>query len=263
MLGCGWLGFPLAKALVNDGYQLRGSTTTESKLKQLESNHIESFKITLNNQGVLGQIDAFVKNAAIIIIAIPPGLRRDPENNLLAQLQEITPHFKKAGVNHVIFISSTSVYNNTKTINTINEQTALCPETASGKMIAHIEAFLQSQSEFTTTIVRCSGLFNDTRHPAKSLSGKCNLKQADGPVNLVHQLDVIAIIRALLKTNKFGDSYNLAYPAHPTRKEYYTKKCKSLGLPPPHFINTESSLGKIINSEKIISTLNYKFQHPI
>jgi 3-hydroxyisobutyrate dehydrogenase-like beta-hydroxyacid dehydrogenase len=27
ILGCGWLGFPLAKALLKDGFTVKGSTT--------------------------------------------------------------------------------------------------------------------------------------------------------------------------------------------------------------------------------------------
>ena len=34
ILGCGWLGLPLAQQLVEDGHIVRGSTTQNSKLEK-------------------------------------------------------------------------------------------------------------------------------------------------------------------------------------------------------------------------------------
>ena len=38
VLGCGWLGLPLAKKLHSIGHTIKGSTTTKEKLLRLESN---------------------------------------------------------------------------------------------------------------------------------------------------------------------------------------------------------------------------------
>jgi len=40
VLGCGWLGFPLAISLIEKGYLVKGSTTSESKLSDLKSKGI-------------------------------------------------------------------------------------------------------------------------------------------------------------------------------------------------------------------------------
>ena len=36
VLGCGWLGKPLAISLLDEGYSVKGSTTSEDKLELLE-----------------------------------------------------------------------------------------------------------------------------------------------------------------------------------------------------------------------------------
>ena len=36
LLGCGYLGFPLAIELIKKGYYVKGSTTTPTKLQQLK-----------------------------------------------------------------------------------------------------------------------------------------------------------------------------------------------------------------------------------
>ncbi len=41
ILGCGWLGLPLAKALIKKGFIVKGSTTAEEHLEQLRTEGIE------------------------------------------------------------------------------------------------------------------------------------------------------------------------------------------------------------------------------
>gem|GEM_PF-4555050 len=43
IIGCGWLGLPLAEFLVQKGYLIKGSTTREEKLDQLKSKGIQPF----------------------------------------------------------------------------------------------------------------------------------------------------------------------------------------------------------------------------
>ena len=48
ILGCGWLGLPLAKALVNNDYLVSGSTTSEEKIAVLEKAKIEPFLLAIS-----------------------------------------------------------------------------------------------------------------------------------------------------------------------------------------------------------------------
>ena len=41
VLGCGWLGFPLAKDLIKQGFKVKGSTTNKEKIKSLEKENID------------------------------------------------------------------------------------------------------------------------------------------------------------------------------------------------------------------------------
>jgi 3-hydroxyisobutyrate dehydrogenase-like beta-hydroxyacid dehydrogenase len=48
ILGCGWLGLPLAKALLENGFAVKGSTTSQEKLSVLENSGIQPFLIALS-----------------------------------------------------------------------------------------------------------------------------------------------------------------------------------------------------------------------
>ena len=50
ILGCGWLGLPLAKKLISKNFIVRGSTTSKDKISVLKNENIEPFLITLDKE---------------------------------------------------------------------------------------------------------------------------------------------------------------------------------------------------------------------
>ena len=68
ILGCGWLGLPLAISLYSRGYEIKGSTTTVDKIEKLKSAGIIPFILDLNN--IKSDITEFLASA-ILIIAVP------------------------------------------------------------------------------------------------------------------------------------------------------------------------------------------------
>jgi nucleoside-diphosphate-sugar epimerase len=270
ILGCGWLGLPLAKSLLLKEYEVKGSTTSESKLDVLKNAEILPFQIQLESHQIIGTIEDFLKEINVLIIDIPPGLRREisslEEMTFVNKIRTIIPFIEKSGIKKVIFVSSTSVYADGFPIVEITEETMPNPDTESGKELAIVEALLQSNLNFKTTVIRFGGLLGDDRHPAKFLAGKTNVENPDAPVNLIQREDCIGIIEKILNHNEaseqyenWGETFNAVAPQHPTRKEYYQKKALEFGLDLPQF-NNEISLGKLIKSDKIIRDLQYTFQ---
>ena len=54
ILGCGWLGLPLAKSLVDNGYKIKGSTTTQDKYQKLVEDGVTPYLIKLNESAHQG-----------------------------------------------------------------------------------------------------------------------------------------------------------------------------------------------------------------
>ena len=46
IMGCGWLGFPLAEYLIKKKYSVKGSTTSAEKIDKLLAAGIDAFIIT-------------------------------------------------------------------------------------------------------------------------------------------------------------------------------------------------------------------------
>ncbi|WP_339887260.1 SDR family NAD(P)-dependent oxidoreductase [uncultured Flavobacterium sp.] len=261
ILGIGWLGFPLAKKLIETGYDVKGSTTSESKLELLESNNIQPFQIELSENEIKGNIVGFLENSEVLIIDIPPKLRSNPTENFVEKIKLLIAEVEKSTVKKVLFISSTSVYADAFPIVEIDENTIPNSDSESGKQLVQTEDLLLSNNNFQITILRFGGLIGEDRHPIKFLAGKKDIENPDAPINLIHQEDCIGIICEILNQVQYDSLVlNAVSPHHPTRKEYYTQKAIENNLTLPEFDESKKSLGKLINSKKVLEFLNYKFK---
>ena len=261
ILGCGWLGFPLAKKLIEKGYSVNGSTTSENKLSILEDAGINPFLVTLESESVSQTINHFLAESEILIIDIPPKLRTNTDSSrkfFFEKIETLVPFIEKSPIKKVLFVSSTSVYGDQNDL--ITEETNPNPETESGKQLLLSEAILQKNQNFETTILRFGGLIGEDRHPVKFLAGKENLENPDAPINLIHQNDCIQIIEEIINQSKWNEVFNAVAPFHPSRENYYTQKAKEQNLVLPKFSPEKTNIKKIISSEKIENILNYEFK---
>jgi nucleoside-diphosphate-sugar epimerase len=257
ILGCGWLGLPLAKALLEKGFLIKGSTTSEEKILMLKNIGINPFLIRLESQNVVGEMDRFLDGSTTLIIDIPPKLRGNSSEDFVGKIQNLIPHLENSTLKNVLFISSTSVYGENNTI--ITEETTTNPDTEGGRQLVKAEALLQKNSHFKTTILRFGGLIGEDRNPVKFLSGRENIENPEAPINLIHQEDCIGIILKILETHSWDETFNAVTPFHPSREKYYTQKATYLNLIPPKFNTKNTSAGKTVLSDKIESFLKYTF----
>ncbi|WP_196893844.1 Rossmann-fold NAD(P)-binding domain-containing protein [Aureivirga marina] len=254
ILGCGWLGFPLAQFLIEKGSIVKGSTTSENKLEVLKKEQIQPFLISINEEKIEGDIENFLKGSEIIFINFPPRRIPNIESIYPKQLDLILKYLKPN--QKVIFISSTSVYQNTNGI--VTEDLEIQPETPSGKALKKCEEILQS-FENKTTIVRFSGLMGKDRKPGRFLANKLNLNNGNNPINMIHLEDCIGLINQIIEKEFWNQIVNGCADKHPTRKEFYTKAAEKLHLPPPTFSKENGSF-KIVSNKKSKEELNYLYQ---
>ncbi|PKP27099.1 MAG: NAD(P)-dependent oxidoreductase [Bacteroidetes bacterium HGW-Bacteroidetes-2] len=262
ILGCGWLGFPLAVSLIKKGYTIKGTTTSSGKLSTLSQAGILPFLISVSEVKVQGDMTLFLEDSSMLIINIPPKMRENAAEKFSKKISLLIPYIEKSSVTKVIFVSSTSVYGNSMEV--ITEDTPPNPETETGKELVISENMLRKNSSFKTTILRFGGLIGGDRHPVTYLAGRTNLKDAQAPVNLIHREDCILILIEILKQDAFGTIFNAVNPNHPKKSDYYIQKAKEMGLQPPTFAKADSNeIYKQVDSENLKSVLNYSFKTSI
>lgn len=260
VIGCGWLGLPLAKTLVENEFLVHGSTTSKAKFEVLKKHNIKPFLITLDASGIKGNCAEFLTGSDTVIINIPPGLRKNPTKNHVAEITHLIDAIEASSVKHVLYVSSTSVFKNETAFPVITDKTKPNATSSTAKQLVEIENRLQTNANFESTILRFGGLIDKERHPAKFLSGRDHISNPDAPINLIYKTDCIHIILAILEKELWNITINAAYPKHTKKESYYSNYCKHENLPLPSYKSSEESKGKIIDSSKLVQLLNYTFK---
>ena len=250
-MGCGWLGLPLGEALLEINYNIKGTTTREQRLSELESKGVAPFLIRLDENQIHGPIDEFFNGLEILVINIPPNLRSDRSENYVAKIKRLKSHLKASGVNKVIFVSSTSVYGDIS--GEVSVTTLPQPVSESGRQLLESEQLLLTDPDLHTTVVRFGGLIGPKRHPANQLSGRKGLKNGDHPVNLIHLDDCLQILISIIEQNWWDTVFNAVYPAYPSKAAYYASECLKRGLPVPEYVDAVGGkAGKKVKSERLL-----------
>jgi nucleoside-diphosphate-sugar epimerase len=243
ILGCGWLGKPLAIKLITEGYSVKGSTTSITKFNEFENLGIQPFLISLEDIPLT--IHEFLASE-ILIVAIP--------SKNIEGFKKLIKYIEKSVIKKVLFISSTSVYISNNEV--VDEYGLL-----QNSPLVTIENYFSSNTLFIATIVRFAGLFGYDRKPGNFFKNKREIPYPEGFVNMIHQDDCVSILEKILKENIWNEVFNACADTHPKRREYYTKTKEDLGIEPPVFAKNEQTIFKIISSKKLKSVLNFKFKY--
>ena len=255
ILGCGWLGMPLGEFLLDQDYEVCGSTTRLEKLYEIEVRGMQSAQIDLKNEQ-LEVSDFFFTD--ILIITIPPSNGANPED-YFTQLEKIKSLAAAGFVKNILMISSTSVYPelNREVSESDASDTAL---TRSGISLLQAEEILHSPDN---TILRFSGLFGGNRQPGRWFAGKKELSGGNLPINMVHLEDCIHIIHTIIQGEHWGETFNACAAEHPMKKDYYKNMAERLGLEAPEYTNEELGDWKIVSSAHLIEQTGYTFRRDV
>src|SRR5690554_5559545 len=155
IIGCGWLGLAVAEKWISAQKQVHGTTTTESKIRLLESKGVHAHLLT----GDLSKDETqWIKSIDVLLLCVPPTRLKEKYAALLLELvKQAKPTTK------TIMISSTSVYGNRNQLAT--EQDALDGTGRNASYVIEAEKQLKELVKENLTIIRMSGLIGKDRHP--------------------------------------------------------------------------------------------------
>lgn len=280
IIGLGWLGLPLADLFIQKGYSVAGTTTSKEKRSKIANTSlsVECFNIYKDEPNVLPQ-DFFTDST--LVLNIPPGRKDFNRLEYTHRLQALIDHAFSTGLAQLIFVSTSSVYGNTR--GTITNESRLAPISESAKAHVQIENYIRAKYYDKSCIVRPSGLVGPCshrfshqqamgshfRHPVFSMVKREKLDIGDNPVNLIHQADLLKVLAVICDTGLSGKSLNVSALSHPSRKDYYTWCAEQLNLPAPPFttLNTDSvknkpSSYKLIDAKDTYEVLGISLTYP-
>lgn len=261
VLGCGWLGTPLAETLLASGNRVRGSTTRKEKINSLSGKGIDAFLLRLGDHEIEGNPEEFLEGLDCLVVNIPPGIRRDPKADFISRIRLVETYLQKAAIPHLVFVSSTSVYGASQ--GSVTEADHPLPDSQTGEQLLQAENILLENTARTTQILRPGGLIGPDRHPVFTLSGKNINSDGSERVNLVRRKDLLNILSLLIANPNLSGTFNAVFPEHPSKHEYYTKEANHFRIPPPVYsAGPKNTKGKKVGSSAI-KALGYSFAHSI
>jgi nucleoside-diphosphate-sugar epimerase len=227
IVGCGWLGKPLAKELAKS-YEVECFTR-----KTITDDSLNYIYDPQSN-------DEFWNNE-IIIVSI------STKDNYLQTLQKIAYYTNSSS--KIILMSSTSVYREFDS--TVNKDVKI---TKIGLQKEAEELMLSLRKKLV--ILRLGGLMGYDR-----ISGKWKSVSTftDGPVNYVYRDDVIGVVKKVIEKSVENGIFDVVAPKHPLRSEVHEKNSKQFGFKLGTF---EGETNRKVIDMAIIKELGYDFLYP-
>ncbi|MDX1653540.1 MAG: NAD(P)-binding domain-containing protein [Brumimicrobium sp.] len=247
VVGCGWLGLPVAQKLISGGNVVYGSTSTPQKMDLLRKENIRPILLTEND---FYREQEWLKKCKVLLLNIPPSsFKESYADAMITLVRNLSSDAR------VIFISSTSVYGD-------HNQIAREDDTPDGTgrnapYVIEAENSLKRNLKERLTIVRMAGLVGKKRHPVKHMSGK-NYTGGKVPVNLIHLDDAVGLVLKIIEKEYWDELLNGCASKHPVKSDYYTKQAQKLGIKEPTFSMEEESY-KLVSNERSVKELKYTY----
>ncbi len=245
VLGCGWLGLPLAQELVKQNVQVKGSTRNSAKASEFIKLGIDAHLVDIGSNNLIS--DDFL-NSETLIIAVT--------SKDIIGFSKLIKEIRLSPIQHVLFISSTSVYPMTNGLVTEGTDVKDCE-------LVTIENLFRNEAGIKTTILRFAGLYGPDRDPGNFLKLDRKIKNPESPINLIHQDDCINLILGILNKKLWGEVFNACTEEHPSRREFYTKITKSTRGLIPEFDEASLNEFKVIDNTKVKNATGYSFKHQL
>lgn len=259
VLGCGWLGLGVAQSYVADNFIVHGSRQSKKGADSLQKHGVHGFVVQISENHDSGNLTEFLNGVSRLFLTIPPGLQKNPKRDFVAMIHQLLPHIHSSEVKEVVFTSSTGVYGPQQGL--VSPSIVPQPQTESGRQLLEVESLLRSQDGFSTQIVRLGGLLGDDRHPVKQLAKLPVVYNPQAPINLIHKVDAIGLLRYLADRAPWQSIYHGVAPWHPTKQDFYEQAANEMQLPSPKFAEDPGNANKVVTDPQVQS-LGYAFLEP-
>lgn len=262
IVGAGWLGTPLAEALISEGDDVVVTRRSQDRLEDLPAPLTKSERLDLSQANAEIKLSELVLRHKIthIVGAFPPGFRKGAGHEYAAQWATLVNAVKQHSIEKIVMISSTTVYPNLPS--DMKEESASLSLAQRNPIFSdNARIMLEAEqsvidSGINYVILRCSGLIGPDRNPVRFAA---RLKQVsrNAPANMVHQVDAIAAITFALD-HLNNQVVNVTTPNTVSKADFYQAAIAKSGLDIPLPPITEDADKRIV-SDKLIS-LGYEFQ---
>jgi nucleoside-diphosphate-sugar epimerase len=259
IIGCGYLGLPLGKALVAKEHEVYGVRRSAEGSAELEAAGIKPLVADITQPETLAALPGpfdWVVNCVSSSKGGPEVYRQvylEGTKNLLNWLAANPP--KK-----FIYTSSTSVYGQTDGM-PVKESASTMPVNETSQILVQTEKLLLQAfqaNKFPAVILRVAGIYGPGRGHLfqQYLKDEARIHgKGDRIINMIHLDDAVGVILAALKGAHVGEIYNVVDDEPVSQLNFYRWLGEALGKDmPPHATEEENAERKRGLTNKKVAT---------
>jgi nucleoside-diphosphate-sugar epimerase len=266
IFGLGYVGQHFGRALMAEGWRVKGTTRTQGQAQNLKSQGFKAFVW----DGTSPLPKKYLESITHILVTIPPNEKGD------VVLQH--HHFSTASIRWVGYVSSTSVYGDHQG-DWVTENSPLKPTSLRGclRLLAETQWLERKAKDpaFPLHIFRLSGIYGPGRSVLETIRS-ASARRIDKPEHVfsrIHIHDIISVLRSSVAHPQPGEIYNLADDAPAATSDVIVYGCGLLNMAVPPLIPFEEaslpqglqefySENKRVSNHKIKESLGIHLHYP-
>lgn len=273
IIGCGYVGLPLGKALVAKEHEVYGVRRSTEGQAELEAAGIKPLIADVTQPETLAALPGPFDWVVNCVSSSKGGAEvyrqvyLEGTKNLLQWLAANPP--KK-----YIHTSSTSVYGQTDGM-PVKESAPTQPVNETSQVLVETEKLLLQAfraSQFPAVILRVAGIYGPGRGHLfqQYLKDEARIQgKGDRIINMIHLDDAVGVIMAALKGGKPGEIYNVVDDEPVMQIHFFRWLSEALGKEMPPYATEEENAArkrgltnKKVANRKLKMELGYQFVHP-
>jgi nucleoside-diphosphate-sugar epimerase len=228
IVGCGFVGLPLARSFAASGWQTFAVTASESTAANLQG---ELFRVNAVNIADKTHLQRLPLQAIDVVVHCASSGRGGApayEAVYLNGTQNLLDHLRPG---LLIFTGSTSVYGQTDG-SWVDERSVAEPTRETGKILRKAEDLVLGSGG---SVARLAGLYGPGRCvPLQKLAKGEAVIEGEGErvMNLVHQVDAVSALQILAETHSRG-VFNVVDNEPVPQRDWFVWVCEQLKKPLP------------------------------
>jgi len=266
IIGCGYVGVPLAEAFRRGGDVVFPTTRSPERARQFEELGWHAVIADVTKPETLRKLP----EADTVVFAVgfdsDSGATRD---EVYAEgLKNVLDHLPES-TRRLVFVSTTGVYGDADG-QTVNEETPCDPARAGGKAFLKAEQYLRDHPVWSqrSVILRMAGIYGPRRIPrsADIEAGKPIPAPGGGALNLIHVEDAIQAIKLAADSESFSPVYIVSDGSPVDRRDYYREVARLMSAPDPTFESPDpdspaaqrAKSDRRMSNERLVSELGFQ-----
>jgi nucleoside-diphosphate-sugar epimerase len=228
VVGCGFVGLPLARSLASRGWETHAITASETSAAKLHNEPFAAYALDITDKTSFGRM---AERRFDVVIHCASSGRGGASSYAAVFLGGIRNLMSTLNYGRLIFTSSTSVYAQTDG-STVDETSPADPTRETGQILRNTEDLVLAANG---VVARLAGLYGPGRCAPlqKLLEGRATIEE-DGMrrMNMFHQADAAGALEFLSKKELSG-VYNVVDNQPTAEIEWYRYVCHRLNKPLP------------------------------